>query len=510
MKIRKILISLGIIAAVSSPWAQAATLPLNPKIDSYVIKQLSNTRKKANITAVLVVLKEQADISAGNTIQDRKERAHYVYDTLRTTALSTQGPLVDFLKSKKAKFRQYYIENMVAVFNPSRALINELAARPDVARIMGNPTVKLKLPKQQQLRSKASDEGNGPEGNVVRMGATKVWDKFNDRGEGIVIAGQDTGVEWTHPALKKKYRGYSADGKIDHNYNWHDAIHVPLTSSRKAGFCGYDNAKPCDDHGHGTHTVGTIVGDDEHGNQIGVAPKAKWIACKNMDQGMGSPASYIECFEFFLAPYPINGNPLTDGNPDKAPNIINNSWGCTREEGCSGDEILPALQAMKETGVYVVASAGNDGPDCSTIQDPPAYHTGLSLTVGAFNHRNDRIAFFSSRGPSAQDGGVGPNIAAPGVYVRSAFPGNTYQYMSGTSMAGPDAVGVVALLWSYNKDLIGQIDKTTSIIENSAEPATSAEMCGGIKGSHIPNNTYGYGLINAYKAVCSQAGTCPA
>lgn len=508
MNINKLLISLGIIAAVSSPMAQASTLPLNPKIDQFVIRQLAT--KSANLNAVLVVMKEQADLRNTNSIPDRSERAHYVYDTLRTTALSTQGPLVEFLKANNVKFHQYYIENMIAVFNPTPELVSQLAARNDVARVKGNPTVKLKLPKQPSIRSRSNNEGNGPEGNVVRMGATKVWENFNDRGEGIVIAGQDTGVEWTHPALKKKYRGYSKDGKVDHNYNWHDAIHTALTPTKSDTFCGYETKAPCDDHGHGTHTIGTVVGDDGKGNQIGVAPNARWIACKNMDQGMGSPASYIECFEFFLAPYPINGNALTDGDPDKAPNIINNSWGCTPEEGCSGDEILGSLKAMKKAGIYVVASAGNDGPSCSTIQDPPAYHTGLSLTVGAFDHRTDQIAFFSSRGPSSFDGGVGPNIAAPGVNVRSAFPGNTYRNMSGTSMAGPDAVGVVALLWSYNKDLIGDIDKTTSILENNAEPTAALETCGGVKGSHIPNNTFGYGIINAYKAVCSQSDKCPA
>jgi subtilisin family serine protease len=166
---------------------------------------------------------------------------------------------------------------------------------------------------------------------------------------------------------------------------------------------------------------------------------------------------------------------------------------------------------MKKAGIFVVASAGNDGPGCSTIDAPPAWHTGLMLSVGAFNHRNDKIASFSSRGPSSFDGGPGPNIAAPGVTILSSIPDNRYAsgIWSGTSMAGPHAVGTIALLWSYNKTLIGNIDQTISIIEKSAEPKTTGESCGGIPGSHIPNNTYGYGLLNAAQAVCSQSDHCP-
>ncbi len=295
------------------------------------------------------------------------------------------------------------------------------------------------------------------------------------------------------------------------NYNWHDAIHGRSSLTTKLSSCGYDTQVPCDDFGHGTHTMGTIVGDDGKGNQIGVAPKAQWMACKNMDSGVGSPASYIECFEFFLAPYPLNGNPLKDGDPTKAPHIINNSWGCDLSEGCTGNEILPALEAMKKAGILVVASAGNDGPGCSSIDAPPAWHSGLTLSVGAFNHRNDIIASFSSRGPSALDGGPGPNISAPGIEIRSSVPGKEYAsfFWSGTSMAGPHVVGAAALLWSFNKNLIGNIDQTISIIEKGAEAKTTSESCGGVPGSHIPNNTYGHGLLNVEQAVCSQSDNCP-
>ncbi len=510
MNLKQLLLAIGIVSVMSNQFVHASVLPLNPKIDKYVQDQFKS--KQQSHHSVFIIMKDQADLSAADSLSSREEKGRYVYDTLRNTALTSQAPLVDFLQSKKVNFRQFYIENMIVVENPSAELIKALSTRPDVARIMGNPSVKLKLPKIQDTLSLRSGEKTGPEQNLVRIGATKVWENYHVRGEGIVVAGQDTGVQWNHPALIHQYRGFSPNGTVNHNYNWHDAIHGRIDDSIATSSCGYNSQAPCDDVGHGTHTMGTIVGDDGKGNQIGVAPKAQWMACKNMDNGVGTPASYIECFEFFLAPYPLKGNALKDGDPTKAPHIINNSWGCTPDEGCKGDEILPSLQAMKKAGILVVASAGNEGPGCASIDAPPAWHSGLTLAVGAFNHRNDNIASFSSRGPSLLDGGTGPNITAPGVSIRSSVPGSRYEsaMWSGTSMAGPHAVGAAALLWSFNKNLIGNIDQTISIFEKSAEPKTTRENCGGIPGSHIPNNTYGSGLLNVEKAICSQSDHCAA
>ena len=94
---------------------------------------------------------------------------------------------------------------------------------------------------------------------------------------------------------------------VNHDYNWHDATsqHSPT---------------PIDPHGHGTFTLSQMVGDDGQGNQVGVAPGAQWIACRNMDaSGTGSPSSYTECFQFLIAPYPLRHPELAD--PSKAPDL---------------------------------------------------------------------------------------------------------------------------------------------------------------------------------------------
>ncbi len=447
------------------------------------------------VQSVLVLLKAQADVTEARKIKDPISKRRYVYNRLFETAKQSQMPLVHRLQGK-FQIQRFYIHNMVAVFDATPALIEELAARPDVRRIIGNHAVRG-IPMYVNAFSQTTPLGVND--SLQSVGADRVWSEFKVRGENIVVAGQDTGVDWSHPALMAHYRG-STVGKINHNYNWHDAIH----DVNQMNPCGRDSIVPCDDDQHGTHTLGTVVGDDSVNAKIGMAPGAKWIACRNMNMGVGTPASYTECFEFFLAPYPL-GHLALDGLGDvaQAPHVINNSWGCTSSEGCEGDELLGVMQALKEAGIMVVASAGNDGPGCATIQEQPPTHSDVTLSVGAQNSRQDIIASFSSRGPSTFDGQVGPDVVAPGVNILSSVPGGGYDQIgwSGTSMAGPHVVGQVALMWSANPKLIGKIEETTEIIRKTATPKTTTESCGGVEGSMIPNNTYGYGFINAYAAV---------
>lgn len=459
----------------------------------------------AAIIPVLVVLKDQADpmaLPAPVEGEPREVRIRAVYDLLRNKALSTQGDLIAFLQNAGVKYRPFYIYNMIAVTNATPELLQQLSLRADVAKIYGNPSVTMNMPSSNDFEFNTFEDVVGPGDNIVFTGATQVWEKLKVTGKGIVVAGQDTGVQWDHPALKNSYRGVEKNNKVDHSYSWHDAITETITNEKNT--CGYNLSAPCDDNEHGTHTVGTMVGDDRAGNQVGMAPSAEWIACRNMDGGTGTPATYLDCFEWFLAPYKKGGNPMTDGDPSKAPHIINNSWGCPKSEGCTGDETLPALKAMWAAGVMVVVSAGNEGPGCATINDPPAYHTDFSLSVGAYDHRRKTIATFSSRGPSTFDGGIGPDVVAPGVDIRSTIPGSAYAgaYWSGTSMAGPHVAGQVALLWSAQPSLIGKIQETTEILRKSSKPTTSStESCGGVPGTSIPNNTYGYGVIDVVKAM---------
>jgi subtilisin family serine protease len=146
-----------------------------------------------------------------------------------------------------------------------------------------------------------------------------------------------------------------------------------------------------------------------------------------------------------------------------------------------------------------VVSAGNGGPSCGTVSDPLAIYPDV-LSVGAVD-RNNRLADFSSRGPVTVDGSgrVKPDILAPGDGVVSAFPNGTYASESGTSMAGPHVAGVVALMWSAQPRLVGDIDRTTQILIQTARPYTGTlSACAG---TGRPNNAAGYGIVDAYAAV---------
>lgn len=447
---------------------------------------------------VLIKMQAQAELNKALLFDTKEEKGAYVYETLTALALETQADLVSQLEAQGLKVKRFYIVNMIGVKNVSLDLIKKIAERDDVAKVYGNFQLKNIEPRPTPFMEPLTEPtGVGP--NIAYTKADKVWLQYGVRGENIVIAGQDTGIEWDHPALISHYRGKTANG-VDHNYNWYDAIKEPIPGG--GGTCGYNKQEPCDDNDHGTHTVGTIVGDDGQGNQIGMAPGATWIGCRNMDAGVGRPTTYMDCFQFFLAPFPLGGDALTDGDPAMAPHVINNSWGCPDSEKCQGDVMLEVLRSLKAAGIFVVVSAGNEGSACSTIQDTPAWHTEDTFSVGAINDANGQIAGFSSRGPSKFDGGLGPDVVAPGVNVRSSVRGKKYTgfFWSGTSMAGPHVVGLVALMWSANPELIGKIDETAQIIKATTTPIeSSACMPDGV--SQSPNNTYGYGMINAVKAV---------
>jgi subtilisin family serine protease len=271
--------------------------------------------------------------------------------------------------------------------------------------------------------------------------------------------------------------------------------------------------------------MGTILGDDGSGNQIGMAPGAQWIGCRNMRRGLGNPASYTDCMEFLLAPYPLGGDAFAEGDVALAPHVINNSWGCPDIEGCDDDVLEPATAALRAAGIMMVVSAGNDGPGCQTVLEPPARYDNV-FSVGATDNLG-QITGFSSRGPvPGGEALLKPDIAAPGADIRSSVPGGGYGLADGTSMAGPHVAGLVALLWSANPALVGNIDATEQIIRQSATPAevngacavdlqqprelslldeleaatsTSTCACGEVSGT--PNNVYGWGKIDALRAV---------
>jgi subtilisin family serine protease len=441
----------------------------------------------------LVILSEQADLSGATALKTKAAKGRYVFERLTEVAQRTQQPLLKTLQEKKLEYQPFWVANMICVRGDLPA-IQSLAQRADTARIVANSANRVPdlLPVTAAPRITSSVEWN-----LSQVHAPDVW-ALGYTGQGVVVAGQDTGYQWNHPALINHYRGWDGTN-ANHNYNWHDAIHGPNPHNTGDNPCGYNLTAPCDDNSHGTHTMGTMVGDDGAGNQIGMAPGAKWIGCRNMERGWGTAATYLECFQWFLAPTDLN-----DQNPDpsKAPDVINNSWYSDASEGTTNLFVFQtAVENLRAAGVVVVVSAGNEGSGCSTITSPAIYDA--SFSVGATDS-GDNIASFSSRGPVTVDGSnrLKPNVSAPGVNIRSSVPVNSYAGgWSGTSMAGPHVVGLVALLLSAHPELRGQVDTIEHIIESSAVPRTDSQSCGDIPGTDVPNNTYGWGRVDALAAL---------
>ena len=446
----------------------------------------------------LILLSSQADVSGAGQLHSKDAKATYVYQTLQHTANLSQKGITAFLDEKQISYQRLIVVNAIRA-EGSLDLIKSIAQRPDVARLMADPMITFSKPVEGSIYETSSR--STITWGIDMINADDVW-SMGYTGQGVTVAGEDTGYEWTHPALITKYRGYDAIlDTVDHNYNWHDAIHGPDPgNSDTINPCGYNSKEPCDDFGHGTHTMGTMIGSDGD-NQVGVAPDAQWCACRNMERGAGTPFTYLECFEWFLAPTDLNNeNP----DPTKAPHVINNSWGCPPSEGCDSSNYIIldiAINNLRAAGTVVVTSAGNDGSGCSSIYSPPSMYEG-SFAVGA-TAPNDTIAGFSSRGPVTIDHSnrLKPNVSAPGVAVLSSTPGGNYNFSNGTSMAGPHVAGVVALIISANPDLAGEVDIIEHIIESTAVPKTTDQQCGDVPGSSIPNNTYGFGRIDALAAV---------
>jgi serine protease AprX len=462
--------------------APASVAPWKDKVDPWVLQTASTGE-----TEFLVYLTSQADLSAANALPTKSQKGWYVYQTLTSFAKHTQAPLIAELEKLGVEYRPFWVANMIWV----KAGLNNiqlLANRLDVAHLYANPRVALDAAVVEDV---SNNLPQGVEWNISWVNAPQVW-ALGYTGQGVVIGGQDTGYQWDHPALKNQYRGWNGTS-ADHNYNWHDAIH----GGPGGNPCGYNSPVPCDDYGHGTHTMGTMVGDDGGSNQVGMAPDARWIGCRNMDQGAGTPSTYAECYQWFIAPTDLNDN---NPNPDLAPDVINNSWGCPPSEGCTNPNVLlTVVQNLVAAGIVTVHSAGNTGSACSTVSDPAAIYDE-SFTVGATGNHSNTIASFSSRGPVIVDGSnrPKPDISAPGVNIRSSVPGGGYQGgWQGTSMAGPHVAGLVALLISAYPGVRGHVDQIESAIEQSAFHIAWT----GCSSSGVPNNAYGWGRIDALAAV---------
>jgi subtilisin family serine protease len=430
-----------------------------------------------------VLLYERANLAPAYELLDHEARGSFVYRKLKEVARQSQAGLRGMLDGHGASYRPFWIVNAIRVTG-GEALVHELAARPEVKAIQADR--EYRLPPVEVGAGEAARVVDAVEWGIDRIRAPLVWSTFDVRGEGIVVANIDTGVQYDHPALVRQYRGNQGDGRFDHNYNWFDPSRV----------CTPPDV-PCDNFPHGTHVMGTMVGDDgaPGPNQIGVAPHARWIAAKGCEDVSCSLAALLASGEWMLAPTDLaGGNP----RPDLRPHVVNNSWG-----GGPGDTFyLDVVLAWLASGIFPGFANSGSGPSCGTVGSPGDYVA--SYSAGAFDI-NDSIAGFSGRGPSSFPGPsiarspfeLKPNVAAPGVSIRSSVPVNSYAIFSGSSMALPHVAGTVALMWSAAPSLARDIGGTRQVLDDSAIDVSSL----GCGGTADDNNVWGEGRLDAFAAV---------
>jgi hypothetical protein len=463
---------------------------------AYIDPKLRAIDGLSQVPVILVF--HSPNISAPNQ-WTKQAKGHFVYQNLIHHRDQAQSEIKEYLRTNKIGFQSFYIINALAT-KLTIDQINKLQSYEGLKAILWDRDMFQAnyIHEKQQIESRVIE----PEWGIVKIGADRVWAK-GITGKNVVIGGLDTGFEWYHDVLRTKYRGYIDDSTSIHEYHWHDAIHTnsPQWPDTLMNPCGFSTKVPCDDQNHGTHTMGTMIGSDST-NLIGVAPDARWVACRNMDRGWGRPSSYLECFEWMLAPRDTSyANPKTE----LAPDVINNSWYCADAEGCDDvNRFLfdDAIKNLKAAGIFVVVSAGNSGSKgCGSISETPALFKS-SFSVGATDI-NDDIAGFSSRGPSMIDSIIylKPNVSAPGVSVRSIIKNGSFANFSGTSMAGPHVAGAVALIISANPSLRGNVQVIEDILSATAVPLVSSIDCDTFKGANIPNAVFGYGRINVFDAV---------
>jgi subtilisin family serine protease len=396
---------------------------------------------------VVVVLRRQASLPAAHG--RRAARLARVERALRGTATDEQRPLLALLARRHGeghvgKVVPLWIFNGI-VTSATPAVVRELAQRPDVLEVRASRT----------LDARTSLASGPPEPNVAAVGAPALWD-LGVRGQGVVVANMDTGVDVTHPDLAGSWRGGAN--------SWYDPN-------------GQHPSTPTDVYGHGTWTMGVMVGGDAGGTAVGVAPGATWIAAKIFDdRGIATTARIHQSFQWLLDP---DRNPATDDAPD----VVNNSWSMGAP-GCDLEFQLD-LRNLRAAGILPVFAAGNGGPGAATSFSPA--NNPDALAVGGSDN-DDGLDPGSSRGPSACDGSLFPDVVAPDQGITTTDLYGFYTTASGTSLAAAHASGALALLLSAFPDT--SVERQEAALESAAHDLAATG----------PDNDTGYGRIDAAAA----------
>lgn len=419
------------------------------------LKSTLNSTQSNETVSVLVFMREQFNSAQSNALQKMnsvsRQAAHEsLMNELQAFASTRQMDLRSELASAQVRgevvsYESYWIANAFQI-KASKAYIESLSGRSDVAAIIEDlPLESLYNPNQLSLSSLSPQAGVSA--NLRAIGADSLW-KLGYTGAGRLIASFDTGIDGTHPALSSRWRGLTHTSAE----SWYDPIYHQTTPHIESSLAS---------SGHGTATMGVMVGkDDATGDTVGIAFGAEWISAMVVDI---PEANYLEAFQWVADP---DGDPSTVND---VPDVLNNSWGFKQTNIDCSDIFWAPIDNLEALGTVVVFACGNEGPALTSIRNPANRVSSPlnSFSVGATMTEGDSVWSRSSRGPSDCDGvSIKPEIAAPGVAIRTASPGGGYGFVDGTSFAAPHVAGAVALLRQYNPN--ATVEQIKAALMNSA------------------------------------------
>ncbi|CAK4074078.1 unnamed protein product [Aphanomyces euteiches] len=425
----------------------------------------ANTESLATAPVMVKVKLDIAAMEKGASASS--DPRQFVYDFLNKASEENLKTLSGVVDVKDAK--PLWIGGAFYLPQATKETVDKLPASNSVTYLDLNAAdVSFEILKNDKEAAHEADEN---EWGVETIGAPSIWKYYN--GSGAVVGSIDTGAMYTHEAIKDSWRS---------ELGWFDPYNA--------------TSLPWDSNGHGSHTIGTMVGK----NGIGVAPR-------------GDDKSLLQCAQFMLCPTKPDG---TGADCKKGPHVINNSWGSQGFDPWYQD----AVAAWRAAGIIPVVSNGNSGPDCGTVGSPGGYRNVIGVgAIGSYDDEPNLLAYFSSKGPGLDNGTayVKPDVSAPGFFTNSVdiATNSSYVEFAGTSMAAPHVTGIVAILKSVDPEMTyDEVYKyltatTDQSPLNTTEPIgwnnvaryrnntlPGGPNCGGVKDSAWPNNRFGYGRVN--------------
>jgi subtilisin family serine protease len=504
VQVSRLTIMTAMLALFISPFGMAASYA-QIKVEHEIEAKINQDGS----AGYLIYFCEKPKLSRVSSL-NRKTRGEFVMSSLKSASENAQAGVRKYLDGHKVQYKSFWIDNIIAVEKSDKAVFEGLLQFSEIESIKARRTMKLHEPVERGGQGANKIVPMAVEPNINHVKADQVW-ALGITGSGVVVANIDTGVRYTHQALVNQYRGNLGGGSFSHNYNWYDPY-------------GDHPASPADDNGHGSHTMGTVLGNDGSANQIGMAPGAQWIACRGCNASSCTDTALLTCAEFIAAPTDLTGaNP----DPSKRPSVVNNSWG---DCGSAYDSwYRTVVDNWQAAGIYPVFSNGNASncgytspPPCNTVGNPGRY--GNVTGVGSTGQTNGQYATHSNLGPTDDPDNINPNgyasikpqIAAPGVNIRSSVPTSDTSYeggWSGTSMSAPHVTGLIALMLEAAPCLT--YAEAETIIEQTAYLDTTGlpAACTGEGPGRLPNQATGWGEIDALAAVnlalsaCGPSGT---